>query len=98
MESAGVLMSIKTILTLFVFIIIFSAAGNATTIEIHKINVDLKSDGTAHIVANVDYGELTSVDIEPLGISDLAGTYRDDPTLREICEEAYRLRDAERKP
>ncbi|MCL4207611.1 MAG: hypothetical protein KJ000_34445 [Pirellulaceae bacterium] len=43
-------------------------------------------------------GELTLLEIEPLGISDLAGTYRDDPTLREICDEAYRLRDAERQP
>ena len=28
-------------------------------------------------------GELASVEIEPLRISDLAGTYRDDPALRE---------------
>ena len=50
----------------------------------------------AAIQERVRTGELTSVEIEPLGISDLAGTYRDDPTLREICAEAYRLRDAER--
>ena len=50
------------------------------------------------IQERVRTGELTSVEVEPLGISDLAGTYRDDPCLREICEEAYRLRDAERKP
>jgi hypothetical protein len=52
----------------------------------------------AAIQERVRTGELTSVEIDPLGISDLAGTYRDDPTLREICEEAYRLRDAERRP
>jgi predicted HNH restriction endonuclease len=33
---------------------------------------------------------------EFLGLSDLAGRSADDPTLREICEEAYRLRDADR--
>ena len=49
------------------------------------------------IQERVRTGELTSLEIEPFGISDLARTCRDDPTLREICDEAYRLRDAERK-
>ena len=31
------------------------------------------------------------------GVTDLAGTYSTDPTLRDICAEAYRLRDAERQ-
>jgi hypothetical protein len=52
----------------------------------------------AAIQERVRARELTSVEIEPFGISDLAGTYRDDPTLRDICEEAYRLRDVERTP
>ena len=30
------------------------------------------------------------------GVSTLAGKYKDDPTLREICDEAYKQRDAER--
>ncbi len=47
----------------------------------------------AAIQERVCAGELTSLEIETLGISDLAGTYREDPTLREICDEAYRLRD-----
>lgn len=50
----------------------------------------------AAIQDRIRAGELTSVEVEPFGISDLAGTYRDDPMLREICEEAYRFRDAER--
>ena len=41
-------------------------------------------------------GELLSLDIEPIGISSLAGKYETDPTLRAICDEAYQLRDAER--
>ena len=40
-------------------------------------------------------GELLSLDIEPTGISNLAGKYEADPTLRAICDEAYQLRDAE---
>lgn len=41
-------------------------------------------------------GELLSLDIEPTGISSLAGKYEADPTLRAICDEAYQLREAER--
>lgn len=48
----------------------------------------------AAIQERIRAGELTSVEVEPFGISDLAGAYRDDPALREICHEAYRLRDA----
>jgi hypothetical protein len=40
-------------------------------------------------------GELVSLDLAPAGVSALAGKYRTDPTLREICTEAYRKRDAE---
>ncbi len=46
----------------------------------------------------IQKGELLSVEVsEPvtIGVSDLAGKYKDDPTLREICEQAYQLRDAE---
>jgi hypothetical protein len=43
-------------------------------------------------------GELVALEVAPLGVSALAGIFADDPTLREICEEAYRLRDAEREP
>jgi hypothetical protein len=42
-------------------------------------------------------GELLSLEVAPVGVSALAGKFADDPTLREICEEAYRLRDAERE-
>lgn len=44
----------------------------------------------------VEQGEMVALDFEPLGLADLAGKYADDPTLREICEEAYRLRDEDR--
>jgi hypothetical protein len=40
-------------------------------------------------------GELVSLDLAPTGVSGLAGTYSTDPTLRDICTEAYRARDTE---
>ena len=43
-------------------------------------------------------GELVSLELAPPGVSGLAGTYRTDPTLRDICTEAYRTRDTESQP
>jgi hypothetical protein len=41
-------------------------------------------------------GEFITLEVSAQGVTDLAGTYSTDPTLRDICAEAYRLRDAER--
>ena len=41
------------------------------------------------------FGELFSLGVEPIGVSSFAGKYGTDPTLRAICEDAYRKRDAE---
>jgi hypothetical protein len=41
-------------------------------------------------------GEFVTLEVSVQGVTDLAGTYSTDPTLRDICTEAYRLRDAER--
>ncbi len=48
------------------------------------------------IQQRIKQGELLSLEIEAEGVSNLAGKYRDDPTLGKICDEAYQLRDAER--
>jgi len=50
----------------------------------------------AEIQQRITHGELVSLEVETVGISSLAGKYSADPTLREICDEAYRGRDAER--
>ena len=42
-------------------------------------------------------GEIVLLDLEPEGILAMAGKYRDDPTLQDICAEIYRQRDAEPK-
>jgi hypothetical protein len=49
----------------------------------------------ADLTQRLARGELVSLELAPMGVSALAGKYRMDPTLREICSEAYRLRDAE---
>jgi hypothetical protein len=40
-------------------------------------------------------GELISLEVDGGGILAVAGKFRDDPTLHDICDEAYRARDAE---
>lgn len=50
------------------------------------------------IQQRIELGELLSLEVDVTGISGLAGKYGTDPTLREICDHAYQLRDAERNP
>lgn len=49
----------------------------------------------ADLTQRLTHGELVALDLPPTGVSGLAGKYRTEPTLREICTEAYRLRNAE---
>jgi hypothetical protein len=46
------------------------------------------------IAKRLDKGELVALDVRR-GLAGLFGKFRDDPTLREICEEAYKARDAD---
>lgn len=50
----------------------------------------------AKIKQRIQLGELLSLEVDAVGISSLAGKYEKDPTLREICDRAYQLRDNER--
>jgi hypothetical protein len=50
------------------------------------------------IQQRIEIGELIPLEFESIGVSNLAGKYSADPTLREICEQAYQLRDAENQP
>jgi hypothetical protein len=49
----------------------------------------------AAIAKRLDRGELVALEVHRPGLAGLFGKYRDDPTLREICEQAYRERDAD---
>jgi hypothetical protein len=50
----------------------------------------------AKITQRIQLGELLSLEVDAVGISSLAGKYENDPTLREICDSAYQMRDNER--
>lgn len=47
------------------------------------------------ISKRLDQGELVMLEVRRRGLAGLFGKFRDDPTLREICEEAYKERDAD---
>jgi hypothetical protein len=47
------------------------------------------------ISKRLDQGELVALEVSRRGLTGLFGKFRDDPTLREICADAYRERDAE---
>jgi hypothetical protein len=47
------------------------------------------------IEKRVQQGELVTLEIGRKGLTGLFGKYRDDPTLQDICDEAYRERDAD---
>ena len=47
------------------------------------------------IAKRLDQGELVALEVPRRGLAGLFGKYKDDPTLREICEAAYRDRDAD---
>ena len=52
----------------------------------------------AEIAQRVRRGELLALEIGAAGASEFAGKYAADPTLRQICDHAYRQRDAELNP
>ena len=51
---------------------------------------------TAQLRSAVAHGQVVFVDPGFVGISDLAGLFKDDPTLEDIVKEAYRERDAQK--
>jgi hypothetical protein len=55
-----------------------------------------RDDALRALHTDLAQGEFVTLEISTQGVTDLAGTYSTDPTLRDICAEVYRLRDAER--
>lgn len=51
----------------------------------------------AEVEQRIELGELVALEIDTAGISDLAGKYSADLTLRQICEDIYHRRGAEQK-
>lgn len=66
---------------------------------------DLRATGTTResaiaalqmaVAKRLEQGELIALELPRRGVAGLFGKYRDDPTLRDICEAAYRERDAD---
>ena len=66
---------------------------------------DVRATGATRVVAlaaleaviekRVTQGELASLEVGRKGLAGLFGKYRNDPTLQDICDEAYRERDAD---
>src|SRR5262249_5255887 len=58
-----------------------------------------RSDTLANLEAAIskrlDQCELVMLEVRRRGLAGLFGKFRDDPTLREICEDAYKERDAD---
>ena len=52
---------------------------------------------TDEIQQRIKEGELASLEIDMIGVSGIAGKYEKDPTLREICRNAYQRRADEMK-
>jgi hypothetical protein len=52
----------------------------------------------SEVLQRSQQGEIVWVDIEPPGLMHLAGRFAHDPTLRDLCEEIYRQRDAQLQP
>lgn len=49
----------------------------------------------AQIEQGIARGELLALEVQARGVTSLAGRWRDDPALRDICDEAYQLRNSE---
>ena len=62
----------------------------------------LRADAIAalqnELAQKITAGELLNLEIPTLGVSGLAGRFRDDPALREICDQIYGERDVEQCP
>ncbi|HUY32169.1 MAG TPA: hypothetical protein VMV69_05265 [Pirellulales bacterium] len=48
------------------------------------------------LAAKVETVELLDLEVQPLGVSGFAGEFCDDEALRDICDDIYLQRDADR--
>lgn len=49
----------------------------------------------SEIHQRIESGELFLLEIDTIGVSGLSGKYSTDSTLRDICDNAYKMRDEE---
>lgn len=77
------------------------AASLAGSLEI-RAEKDTRDEALSalhhEISTRIGRGELVEVDFPRINVVDLAGRYRGDTSLLEICDAAYRDRDADKLP
>lgn len=73
-----------------------SLVGSSTLQAVRPSRSEAIAALERELAAKVAKGELVDLEVHPIGVSGLTGKFRDDPALREICDEIYRERDAER--
>jgi hypothetical protein len=75
---------------------------SATVPSVPTVHADAPTQAQAiesvrsQLQSRVAAGQIVMVDLDFVGVSGLAGKYKDDPTLLDICAEAYRLREEEK--
>jgi len=75
---------------------IASLAGMANLRAVESTRSQAIDALKAIIAERIAIGELLPLEIETIGVSNLAGKYLDDPTLSTICNYIYQARDADR--
>lgn len=75
----------------FEAVLVGAPTVSATAPTRHEALAGLEST----IARQLDQGELVALEVRRRGLAGLFGKYRDDATLRPICEAAYQERDAD---
>jgi hypothetical protein len=73
-----------------------SVAGSPSIQAIRPSRAEAIAALQQELATKVAAGELLDLEVQPLGVLGLAGTFRGDSALRGICDDIYRQRDAER--
>jgi hypothetical protein len=87
-------------------ILIHTAAGQFTATLVGMPDLHCSRPSKAEAIAalrqelqrKISAGELVNLEVTPRGVSGLTGRFADDECLRDICDEIYRERDADRAP
>ena len=70
-----------------------SLVGSSNIFAIEESRSQAISSLEAKIHQRIESGDLLFLNIDNIGISSIAGKYKSDPTLRDICDNAYAQRD-----
>lgn len=73
-----------------------SLVGSSTLQVVRPSRSEAIAALQSELAEKVAKGELVDLDVRPIGVSGISGKFRDDPALREICDEIYHQRAAER--